>query len=61
MGSVTLTEEQVELIADVLRSADQLVSLVIRGDKGQQTAALAVARGLTELNRRKTFGLLGMR
>lgn len=59
MGTVTLTEEQVEQLKAALKSADSLVTAVISGAPGQQTAALGVARALDGFKRKPIPGLIG--
>ncbi len=53
--SVTLKDEEVELLKAALNASDDLVTAVINGSSGQQTLALNVARGLAELHRKKVL------
>lgn len=50
---VTLDEEQLATIGHALDEADDLVSMVISGQPNQIAKALAVARALSDLKRRK--------
>ncbi len=49
---VTIDEEQLRLMTEALAQADDLVTLVIRGDGGASRAALLVARSLSDLKRK---------
>ena len=48
---VVLEDHVFEAVESVLKAADALATSVIRGDKGQQAAALLVARRYGELRR----------
>lgn len=54
--SVTLTEDQVVMLKQALRSADELCSAVISGRNGQMKMALAVVSALTDIKRNKVLG-----
>lgn len=49
---VTIDEEQLRLMTEALAQADDLVTLVIRGDGGASRSALLVARSLSDLKRK---------
>jgi hypothetical protein len=51
----TLNDQDNQAVKEALDAADALVTLVIRGDKGQQSAALKVARHLAELSRYRAW------
>lgn len=55
MRDTTLNEDQVSDIRRALALADELCTLVISGAAGQQRAALAVVRMLSDLKRSKTI------
>ncbi len=53
---VTIDEEQLRLMTETLAQADDLVTLVIKGDGSASKSALLVARSLYDLKRK--HGLL---
>lgn len=50
--TVTIDEEQLRLMTEALAQADNLVTLVIKGDGGAHRTALEVARTLHDLKRK---------
>ena len=49
---VSVDEEKYRLMVDALAQADDLVTIVIKGDNGTVRQALLVARTLNELKRK---------
>ncbi len=52
---VSVDEEKYRLMIDALVQADDLVTLVIKGDGGTSRQALLVARTLNDLKRKHGF------